>query len=51
MVARLPDARMEIVPGAGHAVHLEAPDAWLERVGAFLGPGADGVSVGERDGP
>jgi len=51
MVARLPEARMEIVPGAGHAVHLEAPDAWLERVGAFLGPGAEGVSVGERDGP
>jgi 2-succinyl-6-hydroxy-2,4-cyclohexadiene-1-carboxylate synthase len=32
MAARLPDARVEVVPGAGHAVHLEAP----ERVAAFL---------------
>lgn len=27
MAARLPQARMAIVPGAGHAVHLEAPEA------------------------
>ncbi len=27
MAARLPDARQLIVPGAGHAVHLEAPAA------------------------
>jgi pimeloyl-ACP methyl ester carboxylesterase len=25
------------VPGAGHAVHLERPDLWLEVVGGFLG--------------
>jgi 2-succinyl-6-hydroxy-2,4-cyclohexadiene-1-carboxylate synthase len=27
MLARLPDARLVVVPGAGHAVQLEAPDA------------------------
>ncbi|MGI8863511.1 MAG: alpha/beta fold hydrolase [Solirubrobacteraceae bacterium] len=32
MAARLPDARVEVVPGAGHAVHLEAP----ERVASLL---------------
>ena len=26
----LPDARVRVVPGAGHAVHLEAPDAIVE---------------------
>ncbi len=38
MVEALPGARLEVVPGAGHAVHLEAPDAWLARVLGFLGP-------------
>jgi 2-succinyl-6-hydroxy-2,4-cyclohexadiene-1-carboxylate synthase len=27
MAAKLPDAAVVVVPGAGHAVHLEAPDA------------------------
>ena len=36
MVAALPDARLAVVPGAGHAVHLERPDAWLEAVTSFL---------------
>jgi 2-succinyl-6-hydroxy-2,4-cyclohexadiene-1-carboxylate synthase len=27
MAAKLPDARLVVVPDAGHAVHLEAPDA------------------------
>jgi pimeloyl-ACP methyl ester carboxylesterase len=25
-----------VVPGAGHMVHLERPDAWLEEVTSFL---------------
>lgn len=36
MAAALPDARVAIVPGAGHAVHLEQPDAWLAEVESFL---------------
>ena len=37
MAAALRDARVAIVPGAGHAVHLERPDAWLDEVESFLG--------------
>ncbi len=33
---RLPRARVAIVPGAGHAVHLEQPAQFLELVTAFL---------------
>jgi pimeloyl-ACP methyl ester carboxylesterase len=33
----MPAARTVVVPGAGHAVHLERPDLWLEVVGGFLG--------------
>lgn len=32
MAALLPDAHLEIVPGAGHTVHLERPLAWQESV-------------------
>jgi 2-succinyl-6-hydroxy-2,4-cyclohexadiene-1-carboxylate synthase len=34
--AATPDARHVVVPGAGHAVHLEAPGAWLAAVTSFL---------------
>ena len=34
MAALVPDATVTIVPGAGHAVHLERPDAVIE---ALLG--------------
>ncbi len=34
--ARMPAAEIVVVPGAGHAVHLERPDAWVEAVAAFL---------------
>lgn len=36
MAAALPHATRVAVPGAGHAVHLEAPGAWLGAVGSFL---------------
>ena len=39
---RLPRARVAIVPGAGHAVHLEQPAQFLELVTAFLGLGGEG---------
>lgn len=36
MVASMPEARVVVVPGAGHTVHLEQPSAWLEAVTGFL---------------
>jgi 2-succinyl-6-hydroxy-2,4-cyclohexadiene-1-carboxylate synthase len=36
MARAMPDARLVVVPGVGHSVHLEAPAAWLEAVLAFL---------------
>ncbi len=40
MVAALPDARLAIVPDAGHAVHLERPAEFDQLVIEFLrGPG------------
>lgn len=41
MGERIPDARLEVVPDAGHAVHLEQPDAFAALVGAFLGTRAE----------
>jgi 2-succinyl-6-hydroxy-2,4-cyclohexadiene-1-carboxylate synthase len=35
MAAALPDARTHVVPGAGHAVQLEAPDAIVELLAAL----------------
>jgi 2-succinyl-6-hydroxy-2,4-cyclohexadiene-1-carboxylate synthase len=32
MEARLPDARVVVVPGAGHVAHLELPDTLIERL-------------------
>lgn len=34
----LPDARLELVPGAGHAAHLDAPEHVLGVLEAFLTP-------------
>ncbi len=39
MVALLADARLRVVAGAGHAVHLERPDAWVEAVVGHLASG------------
>lgn len=36
MLPALPRSRLEVVKGAGHAVHLERPDEWLEIVAGFL---------------
>lgn len=36
MAAVLPDVRRAILPGVGHAAHLEAPDAFADRVRHFL---------------
>jgi len=42
MAERIPTARVEIVPEAGHAVHLERPDAFAALVGDFLA----GIALG-----
>ena len=36
MLEALPDARLEVVPDAGHTVHLEQPDAWASTVESFV---------------
>ena len=41
MVTRLPDARLVIVPGAGHAVHLEAPASVAAALLAYRGTGSE----------
>jgi 2-succinyl-6-hydroxy-2,4-cyclohexadiene-1-carboxylate synthase len=37
MAEQLPRASLHVVPDAGHAIHLERPDAWAQAVGDFLG--------------
>jgi 2-succinyl-6-hydroxy-2,4-cyclohexadiene-1-carboxylate synthase len=36
MFEALPDARLELVPDAGHTVHLEQPEAWASAVESFV---------------
>jgi 2-succinyl-6-hydroxy-2,4-cyclohexadiene-1-carboxylate synthase len=36
MASALPDARVALISGAGHTVHLEQPHAWLDAVEPFL---------------
>ncbi|MCA1791247.1 MAG: 2-succinyl-6-hydroxy-2,4-cyclohexadiene-1-carboxylate synthase [Thioalkalivibrio sp.] len=36
MAAAIPDAEVEIVPGAGHTVHLDRPDSWSAAVRQHL---------------
>jgi len=45
MAARLPDARLALIEGAGHAVHLERPDAWLAAAEPFLDAAAASPAV------
>lgn len=40
MTREMPHARLVVVPGVGHTVHLEAPVAWLEAVVGFLTAGS-----------
>lgn len=46
MARRLPMARRAGVPSAGHAVHLEAPRAWLAAVREFLREGVEAGPLG-----
>ena len=32
MAALIPDATLEILPGAGHTAHLERPDAFVAAI-------------------
>ena len=36
MAAMLPQAELHIVSGAGHTVHLERPQLWVEAVDEFI---------------
>ena len=36
LAAGLPDAKLVVIPGAGHACHLERPDAFCLVVADFL---------------
>jgi 2-succinyl-6-hydroxy-2,4-cyclohexadiene-1-carboxylate synthase len=36
MLQALPDARLELISKAGHAVHLEQPEAWLSAVESLV---------------
>ena len=36
MAAMIPDVGMDVVPGAGHAVHMEAPERFSRVAGTFL---------------
>jgi 2-succinyl-6-hydroxy-2,4-cyclohexadiene-1-carboxylate synthase len=38
MAAAMPGAEVEIVPGAGHTVHLDRPDAWAAAIRRHIGP-------------
>lgn len=37
MAVKIPDATLTVVPGAGHAVHLERPRYFADEVNVFLG--------------
>jgi pimeloyl-ACP methyl ester carboxylesterase len=46
MCALRPDTRLAVIAGAGHDVHLEAPDAVLPVLRRFLAEGADDPTPG-----
>jgi len=47
--AKLADARVVEIPGAGHSPYFEQPDAWNRTVGGFLGLGGDAGGEAPRD--
>ena len=48
LAARLPEAELEIVPGAGHLLLMERPTVVAARISDFLGTGApDGSRPGK----
>lgn len=48
MVAALPLGELQVIPEAGHAAHLEQPDAFAQAFMAFVSPAATPL-VGEGD--
>ncbi len=44
MAAALPDARLVVIPGAGHAAHLEQPASFVAVVDEFLREGLEPVT-------
>jgi 2-succinyl-6-hydroxy-2,4-cyclohexadiene-1-carboxylate synthase len=47
MARLIPDAVLAVIDGAGHAVHLERPEALLDRLGRWLAPEGE-AERGER---
>jgi 2-succinyl-6-hydroxy-2,4-cyclohexadiene-1-carboxylate synthase len=51
MVERMQGARLTIVPGSGHTIHLEKPERFTSEVSAFLNrqsPGGDHLAEAEQ---
>ncbi len=47
-LALFPNARLEIVPGAGHVIATEQPAEYIRRVGVFLDANnGDSISAGQ----
>jgi pimeloyl-ACP methyl ester carboxylesterase len=36
MARAIPEATLDLVPGAGHTIHLEQPERWLRLVHDWL---------------
>ena len=37
LAAAIPDANLHVIPGSGHAIHLEQPDLFLREITGFIG--------------
>ena len=47
MAATIPDARLAVLPDAGHSPQFESPDAWWAALSGFLDEVADRVDPGQ----